>query len=266
MLISVIIPSFKPGLYLWECLDSICAQTFPRKDFEVILVLNGCKSPFEERIIEYINVHTTVQWKFIQTDEGGVSNARNIGLDVAIGKYICFIDDDDFVSPTYLEQLFMHAAPDVVPVCKPLSFIDGSIDFRPYNITKDYDKFHAMGLIRFQKPKRFFNGPVYKLIHRDVIGSRRFDERFKNGEDSLFMFLISDRFRYVDFTDETAIYYRRIRNDSATGKNNSLKYKINNYLYLILLQSSIYFKNIRKYNFFFYINSVIGRIKSILFD
>ena len=53
MKISVIIPTYKPQVYLWECLDTVYAQTFSKKEFEVILVLNGCNEPYNSQIQEY---------------------------------------------------------------------------------------------------------------------------------------------------------------------------------------------------------------------
>ena len=52
MKISVIIPTYKPQAYLWKCLDSMVAQTFPKEEFEVILVLNGCSEPWKGKVIE----------------------------------------------------------------------------------------------------------------------------------------------------------------------------------------------------------------------
>ncbi|MCF2604299.1 glycosyltransferase family 2 protein [Parabacteroides distasonis] len=54
MKIFVIIPTYKPQAYLWECLDSMVAQTFPKEEFEVILVLNGCTEPYKSDIERYI--------------------------------------------------------------------------------------------------------------------------------------------------------------------------------------------------------------------
>ena len=104
MKISVIIPTYKPQAYLWECLDSLCGQTFPKSDFEVILVLNGCCEPYDGLIKEYITGHPEMQWNYIQTDKGGVSNARNIALSEAKGEYIAFVDDDDYFSESYFPQ------------------------------------------------------------------------------------------------------------------------------------------------------------------
>ena len=105
MKISVIVPTYKPQAYLWECLDSIYNQTFPKTDYELILVLNGCCEPYNTRIKEWFSKHSDLQVQYFQTDEGGVSNARNIALDNAKGDYVTFIDDDDLISPEYLKEL-----------------------------------------------------------------------------------------------------------------------------------------------------------------
>ena len=79
--ISVIIPTYKPQAYLWECLDSMVAQTFPKEEFEVILVLNGCSEPYKRDIEQYISPKMgSMHVQFIHTEEGGVSNARNMGI------------------------------------------------------------------------------------------------------------------------------------------------------------------------------------------
>ena len=54
MKISVIVPTYKPQAYLWECLNSLCLQTLSKEDFEVILVLNGCCEPYKTQIQQYL--------------------------------------------------------------------------------------------------------------------------------------------------------------------------------------------------------------------
>ena len=263
MKISVIIPTYKPQAYLWECLDSLVSQTFPKDNFEVILVLNGCLEPWKSQIQEYI--YTKMQGmnvKFIHTEQGGVSNARNIALDVAKGEYITFIDDDDFVSPKYLELLLEKAKEDVIPLCYPLSFLDGTKDYVPYYITTQYKE--GTEKCDFVKARRFFAGPVYKLIRKDAIGQRRFNVKFRNGEDSLFMFFISDRFKYVSFTDKEAIYYRRIRQNSATTIQRTRMEIILNELKRDWELTKIYFSNPLKYRLMFYILNLLGSIHSMI--
>ena len=81
MKISVIVPTYKPQAYLWECLN----QTFPKTEYELILVLNGCNEPYNAQIKDWLAKHSDLQVQYIQTDEAGVSNARNMALDVARG-------------------------------------------------------------------------------------------------------------------------------------------------------------------------------------
>ena len=117
MKISVVVPTYKPKYYLWECLNSLKEQTFPVDDFEILLVLNGCCEPYKSEIEEYLLKNVMSNVYLIQVDQPGVSNARNIALDYAKGSYVAFIDDDDYVSPFYLEELYAKASLDTISLC-----------------------------------------------------------------------------------------------------------------------------------------------------
>lgn len=78
----------------------------PQEEFEVILILNGCREPYSKAIESFISKHPAGNLTMLQTDIPGVSNARNIGIDNARGEFLTFIDDDDYISPTYLQELY----------------------------------------------------------------------------------------------------------------------------------------------------------------
>lgn len=107
--ISIIIPTYKPQHYLIDCLDSIVAQTLDASRFEVIIVLNGCDQPYRAQIEEYKNAHKTHNITLLSADAAGVSYARNEGIKHSAGDYVCFVDDDDWLSPNYLQELLSHA-------------------------------------------------------------------------------------------------------------------------------------------------------------
>lgn len=261
MKISVIIPTYKPQAYLWECLDSLVTQSLSKDDFEVVLVLNGCGEPWTGEIEDYIERNMRgMNVNFIQTDVPGVSNARNVALDNARGEYIAFVDDDDFISPTYLEELLAKVSPETVSLCYPLAFVDGEQRYFPLNVTKDYERNVGKGSCDYKNARRFFSGPCRKLIHRDVIGDRRFDMRFHNGEDAIFMFLISDRFRYVSFTSKNAIYYRRIRQGSALFRKRGMRDVMGNMCRMIGTYGSIYLKAPNRYDFSFFVTRILAAI------
>ena len=267
MKVSVIIPTYKPHDYIWECLDSIKNQTFAKDDFELILVLNGCKEPYYSKIKGYIEQNLVeFNVNLIQTDQGGVSNARNIALDVAKGEYVTFIDDDDYISPKYLEELYLAASPDTVSLCYPYEFKDGAPEVQlPSPMTCVYDKYHTRSKLRLQSHiRKYFSGPWMKLIPMSFIQDRRFDVRFKNGEDSLFMFLISDKISKLSFTSKDATYYRRYRAGSAVTSYRSKWSIVKNSINMIKVYCQIMIKSPLSYNFRFFMSRILGAFKIIL--
>lgn len=266
MKISVIVPTYRPKGYLWECLDSVYNQTFAKSDYELVLVLNGCDEPFYSQIKDWLGKHCDLQVQFFQTDEGGVSNARNIALDNARGEYITFIDDDDLVSYIYLQELYENATPDTISLCYPYAFNDGKMEVQlPYGITDAYNYCieHKCDKLA-SRARKFFSGPWMKLIPMSFIHDRRYDVRFKNGEDSLFMFLISDKIDKVSFTSKNAIYYRRVRTNSATTINRSFKDVFVNSYRLIIEYTKIYISQLGDYNLYFYVTRILGSVKAVV--
>lgn len=265
MKISVIIPTYKPKDYFWECLDSLVQQTFSKDDFEVIIVLNGCCEPWKEGIETYMaSKMKGMNINFIQTDVPGVSNARNVALDNAKGEYVTFIDDDDFVSPKFLQKLYEKTSSNTVSICYPFAFNDGNTNIQlPYRITDAYDYCVKNNKTTLNsKARKFFSGPWMKLIPMSIIQNRRFDVRFKNGEDSLFMFLISDRIKPLSFTSKEAVYYRRIRKGSANSNLSTYKKRIIHAKRMITEYCKIHSKG--KYNKLFFLTRIVATLKVII--
>lgn len=101
-LISVIIPAYNTEAYLARCLDSVLSQTLT--DFELLLIDDGSTDGTAAIADRYAEADSRV--KVIHKENGGVSSARNRGLEVARGEFITFVDSDDTVQPTYLEKLY----------------------------------------------------------------------------------------------------------------------------------------------------------------
>lgn len=103
--VSVIVPIYQVEAYLPKCLDSILAQTFT--DYELILVNDGTKDGCPAIMQTYADRDSRIRQ--VHKENGGLSSARNAGLDVARGEYIAFLDSDDYVTPNWLEEI-VHAA------------------------------------------------------------------------------------------------------------------------------------------------------------
>ena len=100
--ISVVIPVYNVDKYVGKCLSSLVEQTY--RDFEIIAVNDGSQDDSLEILRHFERKYDFIT--AIDKENGGVSSARNAGLKIARGTYIAFIDGDDYVSPTYLEELY----------------------------------------------------------------------------------------------------------------------------------------------------------------
>ncbi|MBP3431789.1 MAG: glycosyltransferase family 2 protein [Clostridia bacterium] len=100
-LISVIVPCYNVGKYLDDCLESLAQQTY--ENYEVICVNDGSKDNTLDVIKAFCETHE--KFRFVDQQNRGLSGARNSGIAVAKGKYLCFVDSDDLVAPEYIETL-----------------------------------------------------------------------------------------------------------------------------------------------------------------
>lgn len=100
--ISVIVPIYNVEKWLSKCINSILAQNF--KDFELILINDGSTDNSEKICYKFLDHDNRV--KYFYKKNGGLSSARNLGIKKATGKYIVFIDSDDYVDKNYLQYLY----------------------------------------------------------------------------------------------------------------------------------------------------------------
>ena len=119
--------------------------------------------------------------------------------------------------------------------------------------------------IRLISVSKYFNGPWMKLLHKDIIGNKTFEPRFKNGEDSLFMFSVSDKINQIKMANSNATYYRRFRRDGACYSKFSIAYSIRNNLLLLAYYLGYWLSNPLKYNFLFFINRQCANIKDMIY-
>ena len=99
--VSIIVPVYKVEKYLRKCIDSIINQTL--KDIEIILVDDGSPDNCGKICDEYAAKDTRI--KVIHKENGGLSSARNAGMEVAEGEYIGFVDSDDWIETDYVGEL-----------------------------------------------------------------------------------------------------------------------------------------------------------------
>ena len=101
-LISVIVPIYNVEKYLDRCVESIINQTY--KNLEIILVDDGSPDNCTQMCDDYAKKDSRI--RVVHKENGGLSDARNAGMEVATGEYVSFIDSDDYISLDFYETLF----------------------------------------------------------------------------------------------------------------------------------------------------------------
>lgn len=252
-LISIIVPIYNVEKYLDKCIDSIVNQTY--KNLEIILVDDGSndKSSYicddwgkkDKRII------------VIHKLNGGLSDARNAGLDIAKGEYISFIDSDDFVSIKFIEKLYEYMIitnSDLIQ-CTYQKVHEQYIE--PINrIDINISTYETITSLQMLIKEEKFNQVVWnKLYKREILMGMRFEFGRLN-EDEFFTYQVFAKCKRITFIN-IPLYFYLIRTGSIMNKNFSIhrldgleaKFRRYNFLKQSYLELAI----IDKKNLIFYI-------------
>ena len=204
--ISIIVPVYNVEQYLPRCIDSILNQSFA--DFELLLIDDGSKDKSGAICDEYAAKDSRV--RVYHKENGGVSSARNIGLENARGEWLSFIDGDDEITEGYFNIRQEHEGVDVI--IKPYSVVnaDGRVTCHnnELSILTGKDK-----IFRYYVQKR--NNALWdKIIKRKTVGTKRFNTNVSIGEDFLFFLSVLPNVKSIAF-DDTGSYRYFLRQGSA---------------------------------------------------
>ena len=221
-LVSIIIPVYKVEKYLSRCVESILKQTY--KNIEIILVDDG--SPDESPAIcddfarKYKNINV------IHKNNGGLSSARNAGLEICKGKYIAFVDSDDYVDSNFIMRLY-----------NAIEKNDADIAMLQYAEVSEENNLPAIApakeiLYKKKEVEKAFlelkvDSVCVGLYRREIIGNHRFIEG-KTSEDIPFNFEVFKKAQTFVYIPEKRYYY--FYNPDSIS-NGALDKNMLNYLY-----------------------------------
>ena len=199
-LISIIIPVYNVEQYLSRCVDSVINQTY--KNLEIILVDDGSTDNSGKICDEYALKDNRI--KVIHKKNGGVSSARNAGLDIAKGDYIGFVDSDDFIEHDmyeYLQNLIIEYDADI-SICS-IEFIIKNKNIYKTLLKKDE-------LLNTNEALKVFYTQLYiynKLFNKCIMADLLFDTSVKIGEDMLFCLEYLKRCNRIIYGKEVKYHY-----------------------------------------------------------
>jgi glycosyltransferase involved in cell wall biosynthesis len=222
--ISTIVPVYNVKPYINQCIQSLVSQTC--KDIEIILIDDG-STDGSSQICDLWKAKDS-RIKVIHTSNHGVSHARNVGLDVASGEYISFVDSDDWIEADTYESMLQSIEKEDFDLCIGLYKKDydnfSKIEFQAYKpciLSKDDVILQTFTWLLPQK--KIMSWEIWdKLFKTSKINKLRFDEAIHMGEDMLFYWYFLKNVDKVIYCPLFKYHYR-MRSTSAVHQGASLK-------------------------------------------
>ncbi|GAA6292059.1 hypothetical protein F220043C3_04930 [Enterocloster asparagiformis] len=256
--ISIVIPIYNVEAYLSKCLESVINQTLI--DIEIICVDDGTKDRSCEIVEEYQQHDDRII--LVHKQNGGLSSARNAGMRVAQGSYICFLDSDDYIEKTACERLYvetLEGRPDIITFGAhafpafpaPDRWLINTLS--PRSITYTHNCTEAL----------FGERGAYPFVWRQCFrqgflkdNRLEFDENVKFGEDLVFQFNAFPCAETAVFISDKLYFYRWYRENSLMHSASQKLYeKYDQHIKLVDIIANAWVKN-----------GVIEKYKNSLFD
>lgn len=202
MLISIIVPVYNAEKYLKNCVESITRQTIT--DLEIILIDDGSKDLSSQICDELAKEDKRV--KVIHQENMGVSAVRNVGLDIAKGQYIGFVDSDDYIDEDMFEHLLKIMKENNCEIsCCNFSKSCKTVNTNTNNKTTVYDSKASLMELALD---RNINGYLWnKLINKKLFESMRFCEDISISEDKLILWELLKKCNRVCVSDKVCYHY-----------------------------------------------------------
>lgn len=244
-MVSIVIPVYNSEKTLRRCLESVIGQLFT--NWELILVDDGSNDKSGDICDEYAAKDQRI--KVFHKKNGGVSSARNIGLEHAKGEWIVFVDADDFVKESYLAHLLEHSQKHVDLVISYAEIHSGNKIQKESYPSKLVDKTNFESMF-IDNDMNWHTSPWSKLYKRCIVEEHhlRFCEGMHIGEDAVFLYsymLYSNR---IYISNDTDYCYFAYNEGSLTKRVNSLDSEILAYNQIrVIVQSMILKRSIKSF-------------------
>ena len=223
-ILTIIIPVYNVDKYIYECLESLEKQ-LPLDGSIQIFVIDDGSIDNSEKIIKYF-VERNNYIKYFKKENGGVSSARNFGLNLVKSDFVTFIDSDDFVSDDYIQTIMKYINSELELLCFNFfnyTEMDKSIGLQENDMNMYLNSHDAIeGFLNFWLLNKIRSFVWNKIFRMDIIEKYKlkFNESKKIGEDTLFTVAYLEKINHIQIENKCLVYYRN-RSDSVTRRYNS---------------------------------------------
>ncbi|WP_447951997.1 glycosyltransferase family 2 protein [Chryseobacterium koreense] len=218
--LSIIVPIYNVEEFLEECINSILIQEF--KDYELILVDDGSPDGCGKICDDYAAKDSRI--KVIHKTNGGLSSARNAGIEVAAGRYLSFIDSDDFVSVDYFEKNMQYLVdhPEVDMLVAQVCYYDKLKSTTQYQHANLLD--NKTQVLEYLFSVDYIASAWINIYHSNIFRGVRFPEG-RIYEDGYILPQIADRAEKVYVSDQGIYYYRKRENSITSSRLHATSYR-----------------------------------------
>ncbi|MBQ8805587.1 MAG: glycosyltransferase [Bacteroidaceae bacterium] len=261
-LISIIIPVYNVEKYLNRCMESVVNQTL--KNIEIILIDDGSPDNSPQLCDEWGRKDSRI--KVVHKVNEGLGLARNTGMEVATGKYIAFIDSDDYVEPKMYEKLYTKAISnnaDIVYCGYKLGLDDGTFtdksDFNEEKTFENKNDIENLSINYFypQNGHLMMMSVWHSIYKREIIKTKFFSERIVVSEDLHFQISAILNSKKIIYIPDSLYYYCYNKDSLSHSFSINKFYNIQNLISLLL---SIY-PNKKKYVYKYFFNFTLNIIR-----
>lgn len=225
--VSVVIPTWRGSTTLLDCIKSLRAQTLAPELWQIVIVPNGDTSDLTDTLDKIRSNSFGPELTIVFEDEANLPKARNAGIKAANREFVTFVDDDDVISPGYLESLFKDTPPDTISVSQILDVVDGETQDNAIN---EQIRRSATSHIRdFRTVSRVLGLNAAKLLPAFYTKQSAFCSSLKSGEDVVFYADIFSRFSpkvRIAPLKSAAVYYRTMRENSVSRREMSMQFNV----------------------------------------
>ncbi len=211
--ISIVMPFYNSESYIEEAIESVINQTIGFENIQLILVNDGSNDNSEKICLKYKNIYNNII--YIKQENGGVSSARNKGLEYVEGKYTNFIDSDDKWDKNALLKLYNFMEENYLEVDFASARIKNFEANEDYHYL-DYKFYNTRVIDIMEEPEMIIFHVASTLFKTEIVKNMRFDTKIKIGEDAVFTnIILLNKLKYGVVREAIYNYRKRNTNNST---------------------------------------------------
>ncbi|WP_322034378.1 glycosyltransferase [Burkholderia sp. BCC1970] len=225
--ISIVVPCYRGLDTMPQFLTSIAGQSVGKNLIQIVIVINGDEVGVTDMVKKFAAEHRDIEVTLTRSEVRGAANARNVGIKLANRQYVTFIDNDDYIAPSLLSEMYIRRSDDGMVLCG-VHDVNGDVIDTDNGINRQYRKALEKKDISYRDVTSIITMVACKLVPTAWVKKLEFDIALKSGEDVVyFSDLVAKHQPELALVErQDAVYFRRITGDSVSRQPSSFDFSV----------------------------------------